>query len=202
MLWVRNPAGRRLPGEQQDTNRHGNACCSKLLSSAGYNIFLIARHPTTSSYKTAPVTFRQGSVWVWSVWSSSRSGVTHSPRLRSLLYPSWPRSEGCWNWWGWCCAWVFSPRWSDTWAFSPSLSAGRAFPHHAVCLEKQWKSVNVSQSSKPHHNTDKSKVLCFVMDALPKNVLEMYSETWLPDLLISDRCVNSLFNIRLNCTDR
>ncbi len=67
MLWVRNPAGRRLPGEQQDTNRHGNACCSKLLSSAGYNIFLIARHPTTSSYKTAPVTFRQGSVWVWSV---------------------------------------------------------------------------------------------------------------------------------------
>lgn len=46
-----------------------------------------------------------------------------------------------------------------------------------------------------HDNTD---VDVFVIDGLPKNVLDMYSETWLPDLLISERCVNSLFNIRLN----
>lgn len=34
---------------------------------------------------------------------------------------------------------------------------------------------------------------------LPRKVLEMNSETWFPDRLISDRCVNSRFNILLNC---
>lgn len=52
---------------------------------------------------------------------------------------------------------------------------------------------------KTHDYTD---IDVFMIDGLPKNVLEMYSETWLPDLLISDRCVNSLFNIRLNYTDK
>lgn len=33
---------------------------------------------------------------------------------------------------------------------------------------------------------------------LPRNVVEMYSETWFPDLLISDRCVSSRFSILLN----
>lgn len=32
----------------------------------------------------------------------------------------------------------------------------------------------------------------------PRNVVEMYSETWFPDLLISDRCVSSRFSILLN----
>lgn len=35
--------------------------------------------------------------------------------------------------------------------------------------------------------------------SLPKKVLEMNSETWFPERLISDRCVNSRFNILLNC---
>lgn len=35
--------------------------------------------------------------------------------------------------------------------------------------------------------------------ALPRKVLEMNSETWFPDRLISERCVNSRFNILLNC---
>lgn len=34
---------------------------------------------------------------------------------------------------------------------------------------------------------------------LPRKVLEMNSDTWFPDRLISDRCVNSRFNILLNC---
>ena len=34
---------------------------------------------------------------------------------------------------------------------------------------------------------------------LPKNVEQMYSEIWLPDLLDSLKCDNSLFSIRLNC---
>lgn len=36
------------------------------------------------------------------------------------------------------------------------------------------------------------------MAKLPKKVLEMYSETWFPDRLISDRWVSSLFSILLN----
>lgn len=35
--------------------------------------------------------------------------------------------------------------------------------------------------------------------SLPRKVLEMNSDTWFPDRLISDRCVNSRFNILLNC---
>lgn len=33
----------------------------------------------------------------------------------------------------------------------------------------------------------------------PRKVLEMYSDTWLPERLISDRCDSSLFSILLNC---
>lgn len=41
---------------------------------------------------------------------------------------------------------------------------------------------------------------CSTQDShLPRKVLEMNSETWFPDRLISDRCVNSRFNILLNC---
>jgi len=35
-------------------------------------------------------------------------------------------------------------------------------------------------------------------DALPRKVLEMYSDTWLPERLISERCVSSRFSILLN----
>lgn len=35
--------------------------------------------------------------------------------------------------------------------------------------------------------------------SLPRKVLEMNSDTWFPDRLISDRCVNSRFSILLNC---
>lgn len=41
--------------------------------------------------------------------------------------------------------------------------------------------------------------LCTQDFHLPRKVLEMNSETWFPDRLISDRCVNSRFNILLNC---
>lgn len=41
--------------------------------------------------------------------------------------------------------------------------------------------------------------LCTQDFRLPRKVLEMNSETWFPDRLISDRCVNSRFNILLNC---
>lgn len=34
---------------------------------------------------------------------------------------------------------------------------------------------------------------------LSRKVLEMYSDTWLPERLISDRCVSSRFSILLNC---
>ena len=30
-------------------------------------------------------------------------------------------------------------------------------------------------------------------------MLEMYSETWFPELLVSERCVSSRFSILLNC---
>lgn len=35
-------------------------------------------------------------------------------------------------------------------------------------------------------------------DSLPRKVLEMYSDTWLPERLISERCVSSRFSILLN----
>lgn len=38
------------------------------------------------------------------------------------------------------------------------------------------------------------------VSVLPKNVFEMYSDTWFPDLLISERCVSSRFSILLNCS--
>lgn len=41
--------------------------------------------------------------------------------------------------------------------------------------------------------------LLFFVGHSPKNVLEMNSDTWLPDRLISERWVSSLFNILLNC---
>lgn len=34
---------------------------------------------------------------------------------------------------------------------------------------------------------------------LPRKVVEMYSDTWFPERLISDKCDSSLFNILLNC---
>ena len=36
------------------------------------------------------------------------------------------------------------------------------------------------------------------MRELPKNVLQMYSEIWFPDLLDSAKWLSSLFSIRLN----
>jgi len=36
------------------------------------------------------------------------------------------------------------------------------------------------------------------LQCLPKKVLEMYSDTWLPERLISDRWLSSLFSILLN----
>lgn len=36
----------------------------------------------------------------------------------------------------------------------------------------------------------------------PKKVWEIYSDTWFPERLVSDRCVNSRFSIRLNCRER
>lgn len=33
----------------------------------------------------------------------------------------------------------------------------------------------------------------------PRKVLEMYSETWFPERLVSERCVSSRFSILLNC---
>lgn len=43
------------------------------------------------------------------------------------------------------------------------------------------------------------RVMVAVVFFLPRKVLEMNSDTWFPDRLISDRCVNSRFNILLNC---
>lgn len=43
------------------------------------------------------------------------------------------------------------------------------------------------------------KVIGLPVSVLPKNVFEMYSDTWFPDLLISERCVSSRFSILLNC---
>lgn len=37
---------------------------------------------------------------------------------------------------------------------------------------------------------------------LPKKVFEIYSETWLPDRLISDRWVSSRLSILLNCKQK
>lgn len=34
---------------------------------------------------------------------------------------------------------------------------------------------------------------------IPKNVEQMYSEIWLPDLLDSEKWLSSLFSILLNC---
>ena len=39
----------------------------------------------------------------------------------------------------------------------------------------------------------------FLVNILPKKVFEMYSDTWFPDRLISERCVSSRFSILLNC---
>lgn len=36
----------------------------------------------------------------------------------------------------------------------------------------------------------------------PRKVLEMYSDTWLPERLVSERCDSSLFSILLNCKDK
>lgn len=36
----------------------------------------------------------------------------------------------------------------------------------------------------------------------PRKVLEMYSETWFPERLVSERCVSSRFSILLNCGQR
>lgn len=36
---------------------------------------------------------------------------------------------------------------------------------------------------------------------LPKNVEQMYSDIWLPDLLDSEKWESSLFNILLNCNE-
>lgn len=41
-----------------------------------------------------------------------------------------------------------------------------------------------------------------VWNVLPRKVFEMYSETWFPDRLISERCVNSRFSILLNCWNK
>ena len=37
---------------------------------------------------------------------------------------------------------------------------------------------------------------------LPRNVLQMYSEIWPPDLVVSAKWLSSRFNIRLNCTSQ
>lgn len=41
--------------------------------------------------------------------------------------------------------------------------------------------------------------ISFPVNILPKKVFEMYSDTWFPDRLISERCVSSRFSILLNC---
>lgn len=51
----------------------------------------------------------------------------------------------------------------------------------------------VMQCLPPHTHPHTSATL-----HSPRNVVEMYSETWFPDLLISDRCVSSRFSILLN----
>lgn len=42
------------------------------------------------------------------------------------------------------------------------------------------------------------KLLYKGMSALPRKVVEMYSDTWFPERLISDKWDSSLFNILLN----
>lgn len=37
---------------------------------------------------------------------------------------------------------------------------------------------------------------------LPRKVLQIYSDIWLPDLDDSEKCDSSLFNIRLNCNQK
>lgn len=41
-----------------------------------------------------------------------------------------------------------------------------------------------------------------LVNLLPKKVLDIYSDTWLPDRLISERWVSSRFSILLNCLKR
>lgn len=44
------------------------------------------------------------------------------------------------------------------------------------------------------------RVICTdVLQCSPRKVLEMYSDTWLPERLISDRWLSSRFSILLNC---
>lgn len=126
------------------------------LSSSTSSIHVIGhthKKPKTMTFhqglRESLIRSNQDSIEMIEVWSALQHNA-RSPWLRTPPYPSWPRSEGCWSWWGWCCAWVSSLHWSDTWSFcstpSPSASAGRASPHRAVCLGENGQgreSVNV-----------------------------------------------------------
>lgn len=43
---------------------------------------------------------------------------------------------------------------------------------------------------------------CVLTFNLPRKVLQIYSDIWLPDLDDSEKCDSSLFNIRLNCNQK
>lgn len=43
---------------------------------------------------------------------------------------------------------------------------------------------------------------CILTFNLPRKVLQIYSDIWLPDLDDSEKCDSSLFNIRLNCNQK
>lgn len=77
----------------------------------------------------------------------------------------------------------------------------------SFCLSTGWRT-----NTHTHTHAD-GRVYCFCLVKVrnvmwteirlwshsPMKVLEMYSDTWLPERLISDRWDSSLFNILLNC---
>lgn len=116
------------------------------------------------------------------------------------------RSEAWWSWKGWNCAWASSHRWCDTWASPSPSKSGMGFPPRSAYLWVQESEVSqdgdlwvvLDLGSKLWGTCYSSWSQMDVKFALPRKVVEMYSDTWFPERLISDKWDSSLFNILLN----
>lgn len=127
-------------------------------------------------------------------------GDAEEPLKVRLPWPMRPRvqssrrSEAGQSWKGWNCAWAFWHHWFDTWVSLFPSESGMGSPPHSAYLGRGkgyisgWRSMFCTW---PVGN-------CKGTSALPRKVVEMYSDTWFPERLISDKWDSSLFNILLN----